>query len=187
MSASTTVVSIRSSGPQQLVVAQLAEQGLVELVDDPRAAATDELDQGGGVRDGLVQRDAAEPAPRDRVGDLAAQALVAELVAVLQVQQAHQGSDRDRGTAQPGGEVGAPRGDEAFVVEVGVDAGELVGQAPGLKGEPVVPGSDRWGGNAKHHKHPEAPSNAILPGHHHCPAASPLLKAYDRLHFLRSR
>ena len=109
---------------------------------------------------------------------------------MLQIQQAHQGSDRDRGTAQPGGEVGAPRGDEAFVVEVGVDAGELVGQAPGLKGEQVVPGSDRWGGNAKHHKllkHPEAPSNAILPGHHHCPAASSLLKAYDRLHFLRSK
>ena len=98
---------------------------------------------------------------------------------MLQVQQAHQGSDRDRGTAQPGGEVGAPRGNEAFLVEVGVDAGELVGQAPGLKGEQVVPGSDRWGGNAKHHKllkHPEAPSNAILPGHHHWPAASPLLK-----------
>lgn len=109
---------------------------------------------------------------------------------MLQGQQAHQGSDRDRGAAQPGGEVGAPRGDEAFVVEVGVDAGELVGQAPGLKGEQVVPGSDRWGGNAKHHKllkHPEASSNAILPGHHHPPAASPLLKAYDRLHFFRGK
>ena len=60
----------------------------------------------------------------------------------------------------------------------------------GLDGAQVVPGSDRWGGNAKHHKllkHPEALSNAILPGHHHCPAASSLLKAYDRLHFLRSK
>jgi hypothetical protein len=41
-----------------------------------------QLAEGGGVRDGLVQRDAAKPPPGDRVGDLAAEGLVAELVAV---------------------------------------------------------------------------------------------------------
>jgi hypothetical protein len=41
--------------------------------------------QSGRVRDGLVQADAARPPPGDRVGDLAAQALVTRLVAVLAV------------------------------------------------------------------------------------------------------
>jgi hypothetical protein len=46
-------------GPQQLVVAQLAEQRLVELPDDPRAAATEELDRvvgcGTGWSSGMRQ------------------------------------------------------------------------------------------------------------------------------------
>jgi len=101
------------------------------------------------VRDGPVQGDAAEPAPGDRVADLLAQALVAELVAVLEVQQAQQGRDRDRRAAQSGVEVRAPRGDEPLVVEVGVDVGELCGEAFGLVGQQVVPGEKRRGGDAE--------------------------------------
>jgi hypothetical protein len=41
-----------------------------------------------------VQRDAAKPPPADRVADLAAQALVAKLVAVLEIQQPQQHIDR---------------------------------------------------------------------------------------------
>jgi hypothetical protein len=79
------------------------------------------------VRHWLVQRDAAKPPPRDGVADLLAEGLVAELVAVLEVQQAQQGRDRDRGAAEPGVEVGVPGSGEALVVEVGVDGGELGG------------------------------------------------------------
>jgi hypothetical protein len=45
------------------------EQRGVQLLDHPRPSAADQLDQGGRVRDGAVQGDAAEPPPRDRVGD----------------------------------------------------------------------------------------------------------------------
>jgi len=101
------------------------------------------------VRGGLVQRDAAKPPPRDRSADLLAEGLVAELVAVLEVQQAQQGRDRDRGAAQPGGEVGVPGSGEPLVIEVGVDTGELVGEAFGLVGQQLVPGGKRRGGDAK--------------------------------------
>ncbi len=137
------------AGAQQLVGGQLAQQRGVELLDHARAGATHQLAQGSGVWDGPVQGDAAEPAPGDRVANLLAQALVAELVAVLQVQQAQQGRRRDRGAAQPRVEVPAPRGEEALVVEVGVDAGKLVGEAFGLVGQQVVPGGQRRGGGAK--------------------------------------
>jgi len=46
-------------------------------------------------------------------------------------------------------EVRAPRGDEALVVEVGIDLGELLGQAFGLLGQQVVPGGKRRGGDAE--------------------------------------
>ncbi len=98
----------------------------------------------------LVQADAAKPSPGDRVGGLAAQRLVAELVAVLEVQQAQQGLDGDRRAAQPSREVGPPGGDEPFVVEVGVDLGEFRGQLSGFGWEQRVPGRWRRGGNAKH-------------------------------------
>ena len=101
------------------------------------------------MRDGPVQGDAAEPAPGDRVADLPAQALVAQAVAVLEVQQAQQGRRRDRGAAQPRVEMPAPRGEEALVVEVGVDVGELCGEAFGLVGQQVVPGEKRRGGDAE--------------------------------------
>jgi len=74
--------------PQQLVVGELCHQRGVELCDGDWPGAADQLDQGRGVWNRLVQADAAKPPPADRVGDLSAQGLVAELIAVLQVEQA---------------------------------------------------------------------------------------------------
>jgi hypothetical protein len=84
-----------------------------------------QLDQRGRVRHRPVQADAAEPPPADRVGHLPAQALIPKLVAVFQVQQPQQRVDRDRRAAQPAVEQRPPRRDEALVVQVGVDLGEL--------------------------------------------------------------
>jgi len=78
--------------------------------------------------------DAAKPSPPNRIGDLAAQAFVAKAVAVLQVQQPQQRVDRDRRTAKPPVKQRPPRRDEALVVQVGVDLGQLGGQALGLLG-----------------------------------------------------
>jgi hypothetical protein len=145
MSASTTVVSILSLRLRSTrSAASLPSSAVLSwpITSEPGA----KLAEGGGVGDGLVQRDAAEPAPRDRVANLAAEGLIAQAVPVLEVQQAQQGRDRHRGPPEPRGEVGAPRGGEALVVEVGVDAGEFVGQAGGLVGQQVVPGGQRWGG-----------------------------------------
>ncbi len=47
---------------------------------------------------------------------------------MLEVHKAQYGRDRDRGAAQPGGEVPAPGGEEALVVEVGVDAASSSGR-----------------------------------------------------------
>jgi Transposase len=82
-----------------------------------------------------VQGDAAEPWPRDRVGDLAAQRLIAQLVAVLQVQQAQQRVDRHRRAAQSSGEQHPPGGDEPLVVQVGVDYLQLSRQPLGPLGQ----------------------------------------------------
>jgi len=46
-------------------------------------------------------------------------------------------------------EVRTPGGEEPLVVEVGVDAGELVGEAFGLLRQECVPGGKRRGGGAK--------------------------------------
>jgi hypothetical protein len=48
-----------------------------------------------------------------------------KLVAVFQVQQPQQRVDRDRRAAQPAVEQRPPRRDEAVVVQVGVDLGQL--------------------------------------------------------------
>ena len=96
-------VDAQLAAAQDPLAGQLCQQRGVELVDRLGAGAADQLDQGGRVRHGLVQVDVAEPPPGDRVGDLAAQRPVAKLVAVLEVQQAQQGLDRDRGATQPGG------------------------------------------------------------------------------------
>ena len=71
------------------------------LLDHLGAGATHQLDQRGGMRHGPVQADAAEPPPPDRVADFSTQALVAQPVAVFQVQQSQQGVDRHRRTPQP--------------------------------------------------------------------------------------
>jgi hypothetical protein len=110
-------VDAELAASQQLVGGELAQQRVVELLDRLGPARPTSSGQGGRVRDGLVQADVAKPPPGDRVGDLAAQALVAELVAVLEVQQPQQGLDWERGAAQPSGKQCPPGGDEAFVVE----------------------------------------------------------------------
>ena len=130
------------------------------------------------MRDGLVQRDAAKPPPRQRVADLAAQALVAELVAVFQVHKAKQGRDRDRGAAQPGVEVLPPGCEEAFVVEVGVDAGQLGGEAFGLVGQERVPGGKRRGGDAKHRDLLHSDNGVIRPQPASHLSAFPQLSGY---------
>lgn len=89
---------------QQLLAGELAKQRGVALGDHLRAGAADQLDQGRGMWHRRIQPDAAAPSPADRVGDLGAQRLVAELVAVLQVQQPQQRLDRHRRAAQPSGE-----------------------------------------------------------------------------------
>ena len=54
---------------------------------------------------------------------------------MLEVQQPQQGRHRDQGAAQPRVEVRPPGDDdEGLVVQVGVDAGELIGEAGGLVG-----------------------------------------------------
>jgi hypothetical protein len=169
------------AGAQQLVGGQLAKQRTVEPLDHLRAGTVDQLDQGGRVRHRPLQPDPAKPAPADRVADLPAQGLVAELVAVFQVQQPQQRGDRDRRAAQPGGKQRPPRRDEAFVVEVGVNLGELGRQASKLRWQQSFP-VGRWRtGNAKHRElpkrseaangsscHDRAVASRILPSHRLC-------------------
>jgi hypothetical protein len=96
MSASTTVVSTRSLRQRRtLSPASFASSAALRCSIVLGPARPTSSGQGGGVRHGLVQRDVAEPAPGDRVGDLAAQRLVAELVAVFEVQQSQQGLHGD--------------------------------------------------------------------------------------------
>jgi len=73
---------------------------------------------------------------------------------VLQVQQAQQGLDRDRRAAEADGEVWLPGGDEALVIEVGVDLGEFGRQAADLGWQQPLPVGRRRAGNAKHRKLP---------------------------------
>jgi len=120
-------VDAQFAATQQLVAGELGHQRRVELLEDLRAGAADQLDQRGRVRHRLVQRDAGKAPPGDRVAHLPDQRLVAKLVAVLEVQQADHGRDRDRRAAQPLVEQRPPRRDEPLVVQVGVDPGELVG------------------------------------------------------------
>jgi hypothetical protein len=82
---------------------------------------------------------------------------------VLEVQQAQQGGDGDRRAAEGSGEVAAPGGGEALVVQVGVDAGELGGEAFGLRREQVVPGVQRRGGRAKQRDSNNSDNGVIRP------------------------
>jgi hypothetical protein len=113
--------------PQQLGRSQLGHQGGVELLDGGRAGPTHQLDQRGRMRHRPVQADTAEPPPPDRIADLGAQALVAKLGAVLQIQQPQQRVDRHRRPTQPAVEQRPPRRDEPLVVQLGVDRLQLGG------------------------------------------------------------
>jgi len=68
-------------GPQQLGVRGLGQQRLVAPLHRRDSAAGRELHQRCWVRDLPIDRDPAEPTPRDRVADLPAQALLAQPVA----------------------------------------------------------------------------------------------------------
>ena len=110
-------------GAQHLVGGGLGQQGLVELVDHGGADPAGELDQGGRMRHLPAQRDAAKPLPGDRVGDLAAQQLVAQPVAELQEHHPQVGLDRDRRAADDRVEVGSERFPEHWGVQQGVHSG----------------------------------------------------------------
>jgi hypothetical protein len=102
------------------------------------------------VGHGPIQADAAEPPPPDRIVDFSAQALVAQLVAVFQVQQPQQRVDWNRRPPQPAVEQPPPRRDEPVVVQVGVDADKFGGQPLGLLGQQQLPDRGLRIGLAQH-------------------------------------
>jgi hypothetical protein len=69
---------------------------------------------------------------------------------VFQVQQPQQRVDRDRRATQPPVKQGSPRGDEALVVQVGVDRLQLGGQPLGLLGQQQLPDGGLRIGFAQH-------------------------------------
>jgi hypothetical protein len=75
-------------------------------------------------------------------------------------------------------EVRAPGDDEGLVVEVGVDAGELCGQAGGLVGQQRVPGGKRRGGDAKQRELQSGDNGVIRPQPARVPSAFPQLSGY---------
>jgi len=111
---------------QHLVGGGGGQQRLVELGDgggtDPAAAG--QLDQGGRMGHLAAQGDAAKPLPGDRVGDLAAQQLIAQLVAELQERHPQVGLDRDRRPPDDRVEVGPERFPKRRVVQPGRPAGD---------------------------------------------------------------
>jgi hypothetical protein len=115
-------------GAQEFVLGRPVKQRLVQPVDGLLTQATGELDQGGRMGHPAAQGDAAESLPADRVGDLTAQQLIAQPVAVLEEHQPQVGVDRDRGPAAPGIEVDLEGLDEHRVVQQPVHPGQLGGQ-----------------------------------------------------------
>jgi hypothetical protein len=69
---------------------------------------------------------------------------------VLQVQQPQQRVDRDRRAAKPPVKQRPPRRDEALVVQVGIDLGQLGGQSLGLLGQQRLPQRGLRVGLAQH-------------------------------------
>jgi hypothetical protein len=126
-------------GAEQFALGRAVQQGLVQLSDHRLAHPAGQLDQGGRVRHSATQGDAAEPLPADRVGDLAAQQLIAQPVAELQEHQPQVGIDRDRGTADDRVEVDPERLDEHRVVQQPVHHGQLGGQPDRLGGQDRLP------------------------------------------------
>jgi hypothetical protein len=82
----------------------------------------------GRVRHRPVQGNPAEPAPRDRVAHLAAQALVAEPVAELEEHQPQVGLHRRRRTADPRVEVRDERCEERRIIQQRIHSFELRGK-----------------------------------------------------------
>jgi hypothetical protein len=80
-------VRTQPSGAQQLRLDSLGQQRLVAPIHRRGPAASGQLHQRGRVRDMAVERDPAEPPPRDRILDFPAQGLVAQPVAELEKQQ----------------------------------------------------------------------------------------------------
>jgi hypothetical protein len=64
-----------------------------------------------------AQGDAAKPLPGDRIGDLAAQQLIAQPIAELQEHHPQVGLDRDRRPTNDGIEVGPERFPERRVIQ----------------------------------------------------------------------
>jgi hypothetical protein len=124
---------------QHLGLTGRLQQRGVQLRDQRLADPAGELGQRGGVRHPPAQRDAAKPLPADRVGDLPAQQLITQPVAVLEEHHAQVGVDGDRWAATQGGEVLAERRDEPGIVQQPVDRGELVGQAEQVGGQDRLP------------------------------------------------
>src|SRR5262245_32218457 len=89
---------MRSLRPRRTFwAASLPSSSALSASITPGAGTADQLDQGGGVRDRPVQPEPAEPASGERVVDLGAQRLVAELVAVLEIQRPQQRIHRTEG------------------------------------------------------------------------------------------
>lgn len=78
-----------------------------------------------GLRHRHAEGDVAEPPPRDGVGHLPAEDLVAELVAKLEEHHAQVGLDRSRPPALVGVEMRPIGLKERLVVQQGVDPGQL--------------------------------------------------------------
>jgi hypothetical protein len=145
MSASTTVVSTRSFRPRSSLSSHSLPGGAAFscLITCGPARRTS-LTSVGRVRHRPIPWDPAAP-PRQRVGDLPAQALVAQPVAVFQVQQPQQRIDRDRRPAQPPVKQRPPGRDEALIIKVGVDrlqsAGSRLASSGSSSSQIVVCGS----------------------------------------------
>jgi hypothetical protein len=139
-------------GAQHLVLGGGVEQGLVQRSDGLLAQAAGELDQGGRVRYLPAQRDAANPLPGDRIGDLAAHQLIAQPVAELQEHHPQVGVQRDTGAADARIEVAGQRGQERRGVEQGVDPGQLGGQPQAGVGQDRLPQRGLGVGGPQHHR-----------------------------------
>jgi hypothetical protein len=139
-------------GAQHLVGGGLGQQRPVQLADRGLAHPAGQLDQGGRVRHLPTQRDVAKPLPGDRVGDLAAQQLIAQPIAELQEHHPQVGLDRDRRAADERVEVGTERLPERRVVQQGVHPGQLAGQAKQLTWQDRLPQAGLGVGGPQHQR-----------------------------------
>jgi hypothetical protein len=126
-------------GAQQLALGGLGQQRPVERLDRLLAHPAGELGQRGRVWHLSAQGDAAEPLPADRVGDLAAQQLVAQPVAELQEHHPQVGVQRDRRPAQRGVEVRSQRGQKHRIVQQSVNGCQFSRQQPARFGQDRLP------------------------------------------------